>query len=154
MDAEANQPQPERLVVNFYKGPHLPADFIGVIMSKWLRSHRKLNPVFKKIDEDSYFRHYDPYLRSILYRPNVVIRLLVLENDHDVVFGWSVSEKHTLHYIYIQEPYRGHGYAKDLFPKDIEWISHWTLHWEKRLNKKQRNRKIKFNPFLYGDIYG
>lgn len=140
-------PKEEALCIIMHPGRMLPSSYHGVILARWLRSLRNLNATFKRVHQESYFKHYELYIKNILANPKTQVRLLVLDDDKDIVFGWCVYTLNVLHYIHIQEPYRGQKRSYDLLPKDLEWITHETSHWNKRLGSK-RFKHLKYNPFL------
>lgn len=149
IEVEENAETPTLKVISF-SGSELPSNYQGVVIARWLNSLKKHSEIFKRAEKDSYYKAYEPYIKVILSRPNVKVRLAVLEEDHDVVFGWSASEPKILHYVHVQPPYNGHGISYDLIPKDIEIISHVTKHWDKCFtDRNNRFSKVKFNPFIY-----
>lgn len=147
MDSGANGLQEESLVIVSHPGRRLPQSYYGLILSRWLKSLRRHNPTFGRIDQEAYFKNYEAFLKDLIAKPTVTIRLLVLESDPDIVFGWCVHEEgKILHYVHIQEPYRGQKRSYDLIPPGIEYVTHETKHWIKRLLPKYP--QVKFNPFL------
>ena len=134
-----------------FKGSELPANYTGVILARWLRSFYRLNDYFKLADPEAYFREYERFIKAIIARPNVVIKLAALSEDIDVVFGWGVSEGSVLHYVHVQEPYRNQKMSYDLMPEHVDVITHMTKHWIKCFSKSPKNKlhHVKFNPFHY-----
>lgn len=141
-----------RLKIISFMGGKLPPCYHSVILSAWLNSLWKLNKFFKMIERSDFFNHYEKFVKAIIVRPNVKIRLAVLEEDPDIVFGWSVAEGTVLHYVHIKEPYRKQKLSHDLIPKNLSCITHVTKHWEEFFMKKSNGRyskNVKFNPFQY-----
>jgi len=126
----------------------LPSNYIGVVLSRWLRSLRNLNEEFKQMDATSYFYRHELFLKEqLLPRPDVIIKFLVLKNDPDIVFGWCCYENDTLHYIHIQEPYRNQRRSYDLLPKNIRRFTHRTKHWNMKFWKRNMKHLI-YDPYL------
>ncbi len=130
-----------------YPAAHLPHEYRNVILARWLRSLRNLNDYFKLIDKEAYFNVYEKFIKMILDRPTVLIKLAVLTKDRDVVLGWSVLEGTALHYVHVQEDSRKKfGICSNLIPKDIKYFTHITKHWLSIWNNKYKSAK--FNPFI------
>lgn len=148
---EIQESKPTLKIISF-SGKNLPDNYHSVVIARWLNSLKRLNKLFKAIDNEAYYKHYEEFIKAILKRPNVVVNLAALSEDPDVIFGWSVFDciSHSLHYVHVQEPYRRQGISYDLIPDNIMWITHTTRHWEEYLgSKEKRFHKVKFNPFLY-----
>jgi hypothetical protein len=128
-----------------YNGSKIPINYINMIISKWLRTLRSGNDYFKLIHPESYYTRYEPYIKSVLIRPNTFVRLAVLSDERDTVLGFSIQEDLTLHYVWVHKYNRNQGIANSLVKTDIEAISHVTKTgltiWNKKLPK------AKFNPF-------
>lgn len=154
MEAESNDvtKNVENLIILNVLARQLDPSHRKLIINKWLTTLRHLNLEFKQMDSKSYYKHYESYIKGILARPTVQIRLLVLESDNDIVFGWSAFENDVLHYVHVQEPYRGQKYSYDLIPTNIVSFSHRTKYWNERLWKgKKTQKKLKhliYNPFI------
>lgn len=113
--------------VVIYKASDLPLIYKPLIFSNFLLSLRSGNPLFKRADKDIYFKYYHLFIESLLARPQSEVRLAILEQDPDLVFGWALTEPDTLHYIYVPKAYRQNGIARQLL-KDHEFdtITHVT----------------------------
>lgn len=134
-----------------HKGRSLPPNYHSVVIARWLHSLKKLNKYFKLIDRKAYYETYETYIKAIIYRPNVSVRIAALEEDVDVIFGWAVFEGDTLHYVHVNEPYRKKQLSYDLIPSDIKYMTHVTKHWEDYFMKNPKNKfsHVQFNPFKY-----
>ncbi len=119
-------------------------EYRNFIFAKWLRSLRSGNDYFKLIDTDKYFKTYQNYIEQLLMRS--FVKLAHLTEDRDVVLGFSVIERSSLHYVYVQKLNRRQGIAREITPDYIDSISHVTkdglAFWNKELSK------AKFNPFV------
>lgn len=137
---------PTYSVISF-KGSELPQAYVNMVLSKWLRSLRFGNPTFTRIDSDQYYQHYEPYIKNLLKKPDSLVKLAVLSDDHDVVLGFSVSREDVIDYIHVHKDQRRQGIARKIFPEGITTMSHFTLTsgliWQG--NKKYKH--LKFNPF-------
>lgn len=129
-----------------FAGSAMPETYKNMIYSKWLRSLRYGNDYFRLIDADSYYRSYNIYIESILKRSNLLIRLAVLTDNHDVVLGFSVIEEDILHYCHTHKDIRRQGIARSLVKLPINFITHLTKTGMIIWNAKLTNAA--FNPFL------
>ena len=128
-----------------YPAKDLPEQYTALIFDNWLRSFRNGNEFIKKANPADYYKHYHLYIENLLKKPDSVVRLAVLSDDHDVVLGFSVSREDVLDYVHVKVDHRRHGIARKLVPENITTISHTT-----RLATdiwQEKFKHIKFNPF-------
>ncbi len=139
-----------------YKSSELPKQYQSMVLSKWLRSLRHGNPLFKSIDSIPYYRQYQQYIELLLSRPNSIIRLAVLTDEPDTVLGFSVARDEILDYIYVNGPIKGldedstsrrKGIGRMLMPKTITTMTHVTLTAIDIWRNNPKYKKLKFNPF-------
>jgi hypothetical protein len=150
MDPSEVGPTVETLQESSYKvivelGSTLSGAYRNMVYSKWLRRFRFGNDYIKLIDSDAYYQAYTSYITSILNREYTVVRLAILTDDPDVVLGFSVSEKKTLHFCVVNPFNRKQGIAKSLVPFEVEVITHLTKTGLTIWNNKMP--KAIFNPF-------
>lgn len=138
----------EKAIVEVHKheGKKLPVQYLNLVRSRWMRSYRRHNDFIKLIDAASYFGAYEPYVVGVLNRPTTIVRLAVLQEDRDVVLGFSVSQGSVLHYVDVPTPNRRQGIGKSLVPQEIGWFSHITRIGMKIWPSKFPNAK--FSPFI------
>ncbi len=130
-----------------YPAKELPEQYTSMVYSKWLRSLRFGNPVFKAIETDAYYRQYHAYLEMLMKKPDSLIKLAVLSDDHDVVLGFSVSREDVIDYIHVHKDHRRQGIAKKLLPPGITTMSHTTLTALQIWRENPKYKHLKFNPF-------
>jgi hypothetical protein len=128
-----------------YPASQLPEQYKALIFSKWLRSLRFGNPVFKKIESSQYYKNYHLFIEKLLAKPDSIIRLAVLTDDHDVVLGFAISREDVLDYVHVHGDYRRIGISKKLIPEGITVFSHFTLTWGAIWQSKLKH--LKFDPF-------
>jgi len=128
-----------------FKGSELPEQYRAMIYSKFLRSLRYGNEMFKLIDQEPYFKNYHSYIAALLRRPESIVKIAVLSDDSDVALGWALLEPNKLHYIYVNKDNRHIGIGKTLASEPFEVFSHITTIglsiWPKMFPK------AKFDPF-------
>jgi len=109
-----------------YLGRMLPAQYVNLVISRWMRSYRFGNDYLKLTDSDHYFQSYSVYINRILYAPETVIRLAVLTDDPDVALGFAVFRGHTLDYVHVHKDCRKQGIAKFLLGDHVKQFTHLT----------------------------
>lgn len=129
-----------------YKASELPKNYEGMVYSKWLRTLRRGNPVFSKMDTSGpFYEQYHEFLEKLLAKPDSVIKLAVLTDDHDVVLGFSASREDVLDYVYVQPEQRNQKLSNALIPEGITTFSHITNMWFPIWQSKYKHWQ--FNPF-------
>jgi hypothetical protein len=129
-----------------YSGGNIPLNYQNVIKLRWVRSYRKANGYMKIVHPPAYYFAYNGYVTNLLKRHNVMAMIAVLDDDEDVVLGFSVTEKNVLHYVHVPKPYRRQRIATMLMPNNIEWFTHLTDLGLRLWSLKLPNAK--FSPFL------
>lgn len=122
-----------------------------MLESRFLRSLRHGNEYFKLIDKPAFYSIYRMYFRTLLTRPEAILRLAVLDDDSDIVLGWSLMEPRKLHYVHVNdvkdgiESMRKRGMGRALVPEEFDIFTHITrvgvMLWPKF-------PQAKFNPFF------
>lgn len=128
-----------------YSASQLPKEYKGIIYAKWLKSLRYGNEFFKEIDPQSYYEIYHRHISNILEKPEAIVKIAVLTDDHDIVLGFSIYRTSILDYVYVQRDLRRQRIAVSLIPDSVVCISHIT-----KIGKiiwKSKCKKWIFNPF-------
>jgi GNAT superfamily N-acetyltransferase len=89
------------------------ADARNLIYATWLRSYESSSLMTKNIPRDVFFAEHHKVLDRIFAR-DPIVKLAVMPDSHEVVFGWSVSEPGVIHYVYVKPAFRRHGVARAL----------------------------------------
>jgi hypothetical protein len=106
-------------VVTTFSGPGLPKQFRNMIYSKWLKSLRHGNDMFKLIDPKSYYSYHHLLIDDLLGRPTCAVRLAALSDNPDVVLGFSVCRLgavNVIDYVYVNRDVRKLGIGTSLLP--------------------------------------
>jgi GNAT superfamily N-acetyltransferase len=130
-----------------FKASDLPKSYEPMLYSRWLRSLRTGNQTFKKISSNAYFENYHKFISNLLNKPDSLVRLAVLSDDHDVVLGFAVSREDVLDYIHVHTDYRRIGIGTALVPEGITTFSHITVTAIIIWQKNQKYKHLQFNPF-------
>lgn len=130
-----------------YPAAQLPSTYKPLLFSRWLRSLRFGNPLFKRIKSNDYYKNYHTFIEKMLAKPDALVRLAVLSDDHDVVLGFSVSREDVLDYVHVHTDYRKIRVATNLVPNGITTFTHLTLPAIDIWNSDPERKKWKFNPF-------
>lgn len=130
-----------------FKSSELPKQYEALVFSKWLRSLRFGNPLFKNIETNAFYTQYHAFIVSLLKKPGSVTRMAVLSDDHDVALGFAINREDVLDYIYVQKEHRRIGIATKILPKNLTAFSHTTLVGIDIWRNNEKYRNLKFNPF-------
>lgn len=120
-------------------------DVKSFVYSKWLRSLRYENDFFKLVAAEAYWEAYQHYLDVLLSKPESMLRLAVLDDEPDVILGFSVTRANILDYVYVHKHQRRLGIGAKLVPEDIDTITHLTKTGLAIWGTKRQSWK--FNPF-------
>lgn len=93
-----------------------------------------------------YYKNYGKIIEGILKKPTTTIHIAALQEDEDVILGYSIQEPGILHYMYIKEVWRHIGLANKLLPKQLTTYTHLTKMGKSIMKKKFPDAE--FNPFL------
>lgn len=143
LDTEANAQSSYSVIA--FQGAKLPEGYRNVVLSNWLRSLRQGNDYFKLVEPKSYYEAYERYVKHIIQRPDTLLRMAVLSDDHDVVLGWSCMERKVLHYVFVRSEQRAKGVGQALTASGFEVITHITRAGIQIWNEKYK--QVTFNPF-------
>ncbi len=133
--------------IHCYGGKDLPSQYQNVVRSRWVRTYRNCNDMMKLVFPPAYYSAYSVYVKQILARPLVEVRLAVLQEDPDVVLGFSITEaENVLHYVEVKRDLRRNGIATALVPNEIKWFSHITKTGLKIWSRKYP--EAHFSPFI------
>lgn len=118
----------------------------SLVFSRWLRSLRYGNHVFKKASSKEYYRDYQKFIENLMAKPDAKFRFAVLSDDHDIVLGFSMSREDVLDYVHVHSDYRRVGIGAKLLAPDTTTFSHLTatglIIWQNNAKYKH----LKFNP--------
>lgn len=130
-----------------FNASKLPSKYLPLIYSRWLRSLRFGNNLFRRITSHQYYKHYHYYIEKLMSKPDCLVRLAVLSDDHDVVLGFSVSREDVLDYIHVHSDYRMNRIGTSLVPEGITTFTHFTTIAIDIWNRDPKYNKWNFNPF-------
>lgn len=120
----------------------------NMVTSFFLRSLRSENDWFHSIDPETYWHIYHCVIQAVLSRKETEVRLALLPEDLDTALGFSLSEGHRLHYVFVKSGIaaRRQGIGTALLPDAITHFTHLTGIGSQLWKKKYP--EWKFNPFL------
>lgn len=130
-----------------YPAKELPKQYIAMVYSKWLRSLRFGNPLFKQVVSEEFYKQYHSYLEMLMAKPDSVVRVAVLTDDPDVALGFSVAREDVLDYVHVHKDNRQLGIAKKLLPPRVATFTHITTTAMQIWRSKPKYKHLKFNPF-------
>lgn len=145
--AAREKENPETLIgILAFPGRNLPTQYQNLVRSRWVRSYKRDNDYMKIVHPPGYYFAYNNYVALIMNREKTVIRIAALDEDDDVVLGFSIVEGNVLHYIHVPKSYRRQHIGTMLVPEGIEWFTHLTRIGMRIWSTKAP--KARFNPFL------
>jgi GNAT superfamily N-acetyltransferase len=112
----------------------------ALIYATWLRSTYYGTPYFKLIEKNTFFDNYKKIVEQRLINSSVLV--CCLEEDPDVVLGYSLFTNNVLHWVYVKRAWRGLGIAKMLVPSTCDTATSLT-----KIGKVCNKGKLVFNPF-------
>jgi GNAT superfamily N-acetyltransferase len=130
-----------------YPASKAPEAYLAFVYSKWLRSLRYGNPLFKKVLSDEYYKNYETFIKNIMSKPDAFIRFAVLSDDHDILLGFSVNREDVLDYVFVHFDYRKTGIGRSLIPEGITTFTHLTTLALAIWPSNEHYKDWKFNPF-------
>lgn len=128
-----------------YAGKDIPEHYRGLVRTRWVRSYKKDNLYMRLVYTPAYYFAYNNYVSLVLNRLHTTVQLAVLQEDDDVVLGFSVIENTCLHYVHVPKAYRRQGVGTMLVPQGIQWTTHLTKIGYEIWSTKGPN--VRFNPF-------
>src|ERR1700733_15493436 len=97
---------------------------INFLLSTMLKGLFYGSKFFGEIDQESFFKNYEPFVKTLMIKGT--IKIACLDDDPDVILGWVMYHNQTLDFIFVKKSYRKLGIAKLLCPEDITTVSHIT----------------------------
>jgi len=92
-----------------------PSD-LAFIFNSWLKSYRD-SSFGKSISNPMYFRQHHHVIDKLIGRTEII--LAVNQDDPKQIYGYVCMERRgpipILHYLYVKQPYRKLGIARQLF---------------------------------------
>lgn len=114
---------------------------INFLLSTMLKGLYYGSKFWAEVDQEAFFSNYEPYIKNLMIKSQ--LKVACLDDDRDVILGWSMFDKSTLHFMFVKKSYRKLGIGKMLLPEGIENVSHIT----DQGNAIRKKMNLKFNPF-------
>ena len=132
--------------------PYNPATDEGFIFDSWLKSYKFMSQFAKNIPSETYYPSHRQIITGIIARPTTEVLIAHPEDDADVILGYMVKERvsvHVIHYVFIKEGFRRMGIAKRLMEHGEIAPSFTFTHWTYAMNALVfKIPQIKYNPYL------
>src|ERR1022692_61729 len=97
---------------------------INFILSTMLKGLFYGSKFWNEVDQTSFFQNYEPFLKTLMLRSE--IKIACLDDDQDVILGYSMAKANVLHFLFVKKSYRKLGIGKLLYPSGIDTVSHIT----------------------------
>ncbi len=112
------------------------------IISTWLSGQYHGSPYWSQMPKEVFYSEYTEIINSILHNPDTRVNVAILSDDPNVLLGFTVYSRTTMHWIYTKKDYRSSGIMRLLWPNNITTASSTTLPGAAIARKK----KLIFNP--------
>lgn len=114
---------------------------INFILSTMLKGLYYGSKFWQEVEQESFFLHYEPFVKTLMLKSS--IQIACLEDDPDVILGYSMSRANVLDFIFVKKSYRKLGIGRLLYPSSIDTVSQIT----DIGNSIRKKLNLKFNPF-------
>jgi hypothetical protein len=114
---------------------------VNFILSTMLKGLYYGSKFWNEVDQDAFFKNYEPFLKNLLLRSTV--KVACLADDPDVILAYSVFRDNVIHFVFTKKSYRKFGVAKMVYPPGIDTCSHVT----DMGNAMRKKLGLKFDPF-------
>jgi hypothetical protein len=99
---------------------------VSFIYATWLRGQRFGNDFFEAIDQDIYYSKYAAYIKTILERPDITVKVACLKDEPDIVVAFSVFSSSCIYWCHTKAAWRGMGIQKNMIPSSIVCVNGLT----------------------------
>jgi hypothetical protein len=118
------------------------------VLACWLRGVFYGDTFFSHMKKSIFMEHYHKVLERFIDNPGVDIQMAVLQDDPQVILGYSVARKsakgeQVLDWVFVKSAWRKIGIAKMLVPPDVVLVTHLT-----RLGRALKPEGVEWNPFV------
>ena len=117
------------------------------IMATFLRGLYYGDSWFSLIPKDAFMDNYKKIAEALLEHRATTVRVACLNEDPDVILGYSVSTGPVLHWVFVKQVWRNKGVGRRLLPTSISAFTHLTTLGKSLMHKFPNST---FNPFLIG----
>lgn len=99
----------------------------GYIVRTWIESLRHGNDLYREIPEHILFENYRTLIGQIILKPGIEIKIACLREEPGLIIGFSISHGNVLHYVYVREPWRRIGIAREIVSCETKYVTHITF---------------------------
>jgi ribosomal protein S18 acetylase RimI-like enzyme len=123
---------------------------ISFIYDSWLKCYKHDSAIGKACRSRIFFDNYKLTIDYLLNHPHTKVLIACNPDERDVLYGYLVCTKGTLHFSLVKEAFRGLGIGRSLFnaafsnPNSVI-CSHKTFSVEKIFHT---HKQLEFNPFV------
>lgn len=95
------------------------------LYATWLKAYRHSSEFARRIRDVVFFERHHQAIEGILKRPRVSVLVACLDDSHDTILGYLVTERYNdrpvIHYCYVKLSFRRMGVASALL--DVARVS-------------------------------
>lgn len=111
------------------------------IYASWIKGVFYSDGKHRRAHIADFYKYYHDIISKIIESPIAKITIACLQDDDDIILGYSVSEPQTLHWVYVKPAWRGIGLCQDLVPQDTATVTHMTY-----MGFKVKPNHVEFKP--------
>lgn len=115
------------------------------ILATFLRGLYYGDNYYSQMPKNRFMECYHPFLEHLLDSPGIDIKVACLEDDKDIIVGYSMYTNTVLHWVFVKKQWRKIGVAKVLVPEKLTACTHLTELGKQILKKKPG---VYFDPYL------
>lgn len=123
---------------------------LDFVFQTWIRSYQSLSYFAKRVNRDTFFKHYTTLVNDIVDTPGTVIK--VAADTESTIFGYIVASdldtNPCVHFAYVRPEYQRLTIARQLF-ESLKISKCETSAWTPVMNEiAGKHRIFTYNPFL------
>jgi hypothetical protein len=117
---------------------------LNFIRRTWLLGLFYGSEFYSQIRNKIYFDNQKIVVEALIKTSDVLVACL--NDDPEVILGYSVTQGPTLHWVHVKSYFRKNGIAKTLIPQEIKQVTFLT-----KIGKAIKPKTWEFNPYINGE---
>lgn len=119
------------------------------IFDSFLKSYKKTSFIGRSCRNGIFFDSYRLIVDRILEQSKVLVACH--KTEPQVIFGYMIFNKTTLHYVFVKEPFWELGIANALYQEasqSLDQVGFTSMTHKTLMSDRIQSLKIPYNPFL------
>jgi hypothetical protein len=120
----------------------------GFILNSWLKSYYDTADLSPRISREVFFKNEGKIIKELLRTE--LIKVICNPHDETHIYGYACYNDTpvTLHYIYVKQPFRKMGLAKNLLRDYLESEDVIVSYSTSRIKRFGKHYNFKYNPYV------